>query len=400
MLKLFKKIYRFVKKPIIVFSSFSGKGYGLNPKYIAEEILKQKLPYRLVWLLENNIPAINIPSKIKIVKFKPKRSIKWLKKADVWIFNNRNKKLIEHGLIKDEKQLYIQTWHGSLGFKKIEKDIEQNKNYEGYLKAAKIDSKMIDYLLSPSAFDTKCLKNCFYYDGKIIEVGYPENDIFFYPTIQKEKIISKVKKNYNISDDKKIVLYAPTFRDSHNIDIYNINTNKIISTLKDKFNSEWVFIKKLHPNLLKENAKFNQIDSINATDYPDLQELLLASDILITDYSSAIWNFCLQDKPAFIYAPDIEMYTRERDFYIPIYDMPFEIAQTIDELIEKVKKSNIDDYILKIHDFMKKRKGHFDKGKASENVVQIIKEYINDRDYAASSLKALLPLCLMPINFC
>jgi len=369
-----------IKKNRIVFINFYGKGYGCNPKYITQCLLKENKSYEIIWLTTNtNMSINNIPSEAKVVKYNVHNGIKYLSGAAIWINNTRNNIFYTHGLKKKKNQLYIQTWHGSLGFKKIEKDIENNKLYENYLKIAQKDSQYIDYLLSPSKFDTKCLKNCFYYDGKILEIGYPRNDIFFYNNEKKAEIINKIKNYYNIDSNKKLAIYVPTFRDSYRIDLYNIESQALCQTLKEKFNSEWELIVRLHPKMLKQSHELSSLlnNTINATSYPDLQELLLASDLLITDYSSAIWDFCLQDKPAFVYATDIDDYTKERDFYVKLEELPFLIAENQDELFKNIKNCNISEYILSIRNYMNLR-GHFDDGNASDKVVEIINKYINN----------------------
>lgn len=365
----------------IVFMNFTKNSYGDSPKYIAEEILKQSIPYELVWLVKNpKKETMNFPKEIKLVKFSSIKALFELASAKVWVSNSRLNPYIKKGIIKKSEQKYIQTWHGSLGFKKIEKDIEQNPSYAKYLEIAQEDSKMIDCLLSPSSFDTECLKKCFYYDGPILEFGYPRNDLFFYSDEKKAQIQNKVRKYYNIPDDKKILLYVPTFRDSHNMEQYNIDVDNLLAILKEKFGSDWVILSRLHPNLLRKSKNLSQLlkNTINVTAYPDVQELSLTSDILITDYSSVIWDFCLQDKPAYIFATDIEEYTKERDFYIPIMQMPFVIAQNNEELLSGIANCKVDEYILNQKDFMKNVKGHFDDGKASEKIVEIIKKELGD----------------------
>ena len=366
-----------IKNDKIVFINLTKSTYGCSPKYIAEEILKQNLPYELVWLVRNpRKEKENFPDKIRLVRFSSIKALFELSSAKFWVSNSRMNYYLKKGLIKKDGQIYIQTWHGSLGFKKIEKDIEHNMSYLNYLEVAQKDSKLIDYLLSPSCFDTECLKKCFYYDGPILEFGYPRNDLFFYSDEKKMQIKNKVRKYYSIPDDKKILLYVPTFRDSHSMEQYNIDAENLLSVLKEKFDSDWVILSRLHPNLLRKSKKLSQFlkRTINVTAYPDVQELSLASDILITDYSSVIWDFCLQDKPAYIYATDVEEYTVERDFYIPIMQMPFVIAQNNGELLSGIADCNIEEYILKQKEFIKNKKGHFAEGNVSEKIVDIIKK--------------------------
>ena len=163
----------------------------------------------MVWLVRNpRKEKENFPDKIRLVRFSSIKALFELSSAKFWVSNSRMNYYLKKGLIKKDGQIYIQTWHGSLGFKKIEKDIEHNMSYLNYLEVAQKDSKLIDYLLSPSCFDTECLKKCFYYDGPILEFGYPRNDLFFYSDEKTMQIKNKVRKYYSIPDDKKILLYV------------------------------------------------------------------------------------------------------------------------------------------------------------------------------------------------
>ena len=378
--KLFLKKYS--KLPIInnriVFDNFNGIGYGCSPKYIAEEILKQNLPYELIWLVKDTT-INNIPKGIKPVYFYSNDAMKYMSSAKFIIANCRRNYFIDKGFIKKDKQYYIQTWHGCLAFKKIEKDIEHNKTYENYLKAAKIDSKYMNYLVSPSEFDTKILKNCFYFDGEYLEVGYPRNDLFFYNDEEKNKIKNKVYDVLNIPKNKKMVLYSPTFRDSRCLDVYKFDTEKLIRTLNAKYNEDFVLVTRLHPNMQYKTYEMSVLflNAINASSYDDIQELLLAADVLITDYSSCIFDFCLGLKPAFVFATDIKEYEQERSFYLDIHSMPFPVAQTEEELFNNISNLNESKYKTELSVFLEQR-GSFDNGNAAKKIVEIIKEKIKE----------------------
>lgn len=373
---------KFLKEKIInnriVIDNFVGNGFGCNPKYIVNEIIKQKLPYELIWL-DNGTSNHIYPSNVTKVDYYSKEAFKYLSSAKIIISNCRLNYFIENGFIKKHDQCYIQTWHGCLAFKKIEKDIEHNKIYNRYLKSAKIDSKYINYLISPSSFDLQLLKNNFYYKGDILNIGYPRNDIFFYSENDKETIINKVHSSLKIPKNKKIILYCPTFRDDDNLQLYKLDVEKIITIAKQKFNDDFVFVIRLHPNIQYKAYELSVIfkNSIDATNYNDIQEILLATDILITDYSSCIFDYSLQHKPAFVYAKDIKEYSQERGFYLNIYEMPFPIAETEDKLIENIANYNDKKYVSNLSKFLEKRDSK-DNGLASKEIVQIIRNNIGD----------------------
>ena len=370
------------KKNRIVFLQ-GQKGYCCNLKYIADKIIEKKLPYDLIWLSDRKDKEINkseFPKKIKVVKSNPLNAYRYIATSKVLVANKRIS-YFHDWMKKSKNQLYIQTWHGSVAFKKIEADIEHNEKMLNYLEKARIDSSYIDYLLTPSKFDTEKFSTNFFYNGPILEIGYPRNDIFFYPADKKQKIIDKVRQTFGISADKKIAIYAPTFRDSKDINLYKLDTQKICTALNKKFGSQWVFMVRLHPLLMSKKQELSNIfpQAINVSAYSDIQEILLAADAFISDYTSSIWDFVLQKKPAFVYATDIAAYTYERDFYIPLEKMPFSIATNEVELINNITHFDEPLYQKTLADFQKFR-GIVDDGKASERVVELIENYIEKRN--------------------
>lgn len=377
-LKLYNE-YKYKNK--IVFNNFNGRGYGCNPKYIAEEIIRQDLPYELVWLVKDvDRVKDEFPKEIRLVEYNVENAIKEFASAKIWISNQRMPELYENGLFKKKEQFYIQTWHGSLGIKKCERSVENEKPW--WCSWAKIDSKFIDCMISNSKFLTNLYSNDFYYNGEIFECGNPRNDIFFFQPYQKEDIRRKVCDKLSIPYDKKIILYAPTFRDSDyenkNFSIYQIdNIDNIISALKNKFNGDWVYAVRLHPNI--SDIYFSNMQSsefINASLYTDMQEILVAADVLITDYSSCIYDFILTKKPAFIYAKDLELYNNSTELYYSLLETPFDISGNSDQLINCINNFNQSEYYKKVDDFINKM-GCIDKGTASKSIVNIISNIIN-----------------------
>lgn len=363
-----------IRKNKIVFSNFVGLGYGCNPKYIAQYILEQNLPFELVWLVDN-LKCKNkelIPSKIKPVEINSFQALKELSTATVWIDNCRK------GIypLKKKNQIYIQTWHGTFPTKKIEKDASSLPSV--YQKLAIKDSKMIDVLISGSQIKTETYKNNFYYDGEILNIGQPRDDIFF----DENKIAecnTKIRKFYNLPENSKIILYAPTFRQDYSLEPYKFDYQTIKLCFEEKFNCECSFVVRLHPNMITLADKLEIPDwAVNGTIYPDMQELLCASNYIISDYSSTL-DFSLFYKPIFLFCTDYESYKRnERDFYIPLDELPFAIAQTNTELCENIKSFDEVDYKQRLSIAYKKY-GLFDDGHASERVVQWMMKKIEEK---------------------
>ena len=370
-----------VQKDKIVFENFNGNSYGCNPKYIAEEIIRRNLPYDLVWLVrsvtkekEKNV----FPEQIRLVGYGSKQALKELASAKIWIDNQRKNYFLKKGLRKKEGQYYIQTWHGSLGIKKLDADVDAfvGELKQEWVNRSKLDSSMMDYLLTDSEFENKIFRRALWFNNEIKEFGHPRNDIFFKDSIE---IKQKVRDFYNIPEDKKILLYVPSFRDSGNIDCYDLEYEKVLKAMGDRFGGDWICLARLHPRTKKYDKELIMESDklIDACFYPDIQELLVSSDVAITDYSSCIFDFMLSRKPAFVFATDIKDFNNDRGFYYPLEATPFPIAVNNKELVENVLKFDDEKYQKDVTNFLED-KGCMEDGHASERVVDLIEQIMKE----------------------
>lgn len=370
----------------IVFDNFNGGSYGCNPKYIAEEILKRNLPYEIVWLVKNVKKETNkgvFPPNIKLVGYGTKIALRELAGAKLWINNQRMNYFIKKGLRKKEGQYFIQTWHGSLGIKKLDADVDAftNEFKQEWVERSKFDSSMWDYLLTNSEFENEIFRRALWFNNEIKQFGHPRNDIFFKNSAEISK---KVKDFYEISEEKKILLYVPSFRDDGDIECYKLEYEKVLEALENKFGGEWVCISRLHPRakkfdkdlIPKENEKI-----IDGTFYPDIQELLVSADCAITDYSSCIFDFMLGKKPGFIFATDIEKFNTDRGFYYPLESTPFPVSSDNETLIKNIENFDNERYLREVDEFLKD-KGCMEDGHASERTVDLIEEIMAKDIYA------------------
>ena len=379
-----KEISKFYELPIeenkIVLTNFNGKGYGCNPKYITEELIKQKCPYKIVWLINPSTNTDNFPSEIQFVDITTKEALKEIITAKYIISNVRLCKLIEKGWQKREGQIYIQTWHGSLGIKKIDADVKcETFTQRSWCITAHTDSEYTDCLLSNSNFENNIFKHGLWYDGEIKQTGHPRNDIFFKTSNDLLKIRTKVYENLGINSSEKTFLYMPSFRDDYRLDCYMLDVLKLKSTLEEKFGGSWTILIRMHPRLESiSNTLFDYNKKVvNASSYSDIQELLVASDIAMTDYSSCIFDFMLSRKPAFIFATDIEQFNTERGFYYPLESTPFPVATDNIELIKNIREFDYEKYKQKVETFLEE-KGCMEDGHASERVVDLIERIIKE----------------------
>lgn len=324
-----------IQKNKIVCCNMKGKRYGDSPKYIVEEILKRNPDYKIIWLMKDGYEA-NFPKEVHRAKYSVMRCAYELATAKFWIDSNTK----PHGTLKRKNQYYIQTWHGT-PLKKLNTDILHKISFfdRGIIE---YNSKIQDIMISDSKYITEIFRKTFGFSGEILQCGSPRNDIFFE---NKEKYLQKVQNFFHLQN-QKIVLYAPTFRDDFRIADMRMNFENLREALSQRFGGEWVVLVRLHPYNITDAAQFLHYSNkiINATIYNDIQELLVASDVLITDYSSSMFDFMNKRAPCFIYATDIKKYREERDFYINLYDLPFPIAENNEEMKQKILQFDEEKY--------------------------------------------------------
>lgn len=369
----FYKLYNFISKwqkineKKIVFVSYYGAGYGDNPKAIADYIIENNLNFELVWLLDTNKnDGLDMPKEVKKVKYGSIRSLYELSTAKVWVDNCRKQYFPK----KKKGQIYIQTWHGSLALKKIEADAPSLPIQ--YVNMAKNDSSVIDVILSGCEFKTNVYKNSFWYSGEVLNIGTPRADVFF----NEEKILQNKKKVldfYNLEDDVKILMYAPTFRQSHNLDIYKLDYSKLENTLVNKFGGKWKIIVRLHPNIAHLADELQLPNTVlNVTSYKDMQELLCASDIVVTDYSGLMFDFYIMNRPLFLFCTDLEEYTsKDRELYFDFKELPFDLAKSNGELCDRIKEFDYQKYFSDVNLF-KKNIGFCEAGYSCIEIIKYI----------------------------
>ncbi|MDR7000611.1 CDP-glycerol glycerophosphotransferase family protein [Neobacillus niacini] len=357
-----------IKKNKIFLYSYYGSQYGCNPKYITEYILRNysNNMFDIVWAFNTmqNKEQLNGFRKVKTMSL---RYFYELCTSKVVITNFRTTDLY----IKRKHQYYIQTWHSSLRLKKIEQDALNSLPTE-YISMAKKDSLKCDLLLSGCEFSTRIFERAFWYKGKIFEHGTPRNDVLFSRnSYLREKVFSELK----IKSNKKIVLYAPTFRKDNRLDVYNLNYSEALEKLKSKFKGEWIFLVRLHPHLLSKSYELVMGDDvIDVTAYDDIQELLSITDVLITDYSSLMFDFLITKRPCFLYIPDIKEYEKnDRDLYFEIKELPFLSSVNNLELLFQIEHFNEKEYQQFLNRFLKSV-GSFEKGNASQKLIMHLEE--------------------------
>lgn len=374
-LRIFLYIFRIfpIKNNRILFLAFPSLTYMCNPKYIQkylEKNSKTKLEY--IWIVRK-IENEKMPQSIKQIKYLSLGYFYYLCTSKIII---NNAAVLPYLAVR--KGVYtIYTWHGGGAYKKAELDmpIAMNKWFKKRTLLGKNDVSY--YLSSCNKFIEIQSKATQVESNKFLKTGLPRNDILFSKT-KNFTNNDKIKYKYKIDKKTIIILYAPTWRENKIISYIQFlqNYNIFIENIKNKKNKNYIVIFRFHPMY-----KINNLDGrfIDVSDYPDMQELLCAADILITDYSSCMWDFSLMYKPCFIYATDIDQYKQERDFYTPMSEWPFPIATNINELINNILNFNQEEYIKKVKQHHKTL-GSFEDGHACERVCKLIEDIMDGKE--------------------
>lgn len=353
-----------VKKNKIVFDNFIGMGYGDNPKYVAEEIIKKKYPVQMVWLV-NNIEE-PMPRQIKKVRIDSVRAVYEKATAKMWIDNVRNAVQIK----KRKSQIYLQVWHAPFGPKYAEMDAEDRLNQE-YVQRAKYDGSITDAIIVSNNLQRQQFQRAFWLNDKVeyLEYGLPRNDVLFHPNICS---INDLRQSLGIDKDDYVILYAPTFRDDYSIDGYKIEKQNIIRAFEKKLHRKCKMIIRLHPNVRNQSELMKYDENvIDGSGIIDTQYVTLISDCVISDYSTIVFDFAMFNKPVFICALDLERYKESRGLLSEFWKMPFPISTTNDELVRQIEQLEFDIYYEKVEEYFD-RNPNYDDGSASARTVEWI----------------------------
>lgn len=369
-----------IKYPInrkkIVFRSFGN--YADHEKYITEALLKISNNLDIVWLVSRL--DIEVPEGIRLVLIQNwKKMIYELETANIWISDLAMFNYVE----KRPEQIYIQTKHwSSITLKKFYLDTVAFKNEPEKRAEWERESKIIDYIITGSDFDTKSCRKGFAYEGKFIQIGSPRSDAMFNEINNKRNIVKKL----GLNKENHLILYAPTYRFSteqgntvHQSKNIALDFLMIKNQLEKKFGGKWIFLLRLHPSVKKYSKEIKKDNFvIDVSDYEDSQELVSACDITISDYSSIMFEPAFVGKPVFLFATDKKEYIdKEYDLLIDYDTLPFPIAESNEQLAKNIKNFNLESYQDRVAAFLKQYGVHED-GHASERAAEFILKLIEE----------------------
>lgn len=361
-----------VQNKKIVFCCIEGTtGYTCNPKYIAEEFIRRKEGYQLVWLVNDR--SKRFPKEVKAVHNSLVNRAYHLATARIWIDNSRKQLEVR----KRKGQIYIQTWHAKLGFKPTCLDRGTSFSRIAYL-VSKHDSDMIDYVLSNSRWYDNTLTTGMIYNGAVLRTGSPRCDILVGDRTEARR---KVRCDYDLPENARILMYAPTFRGGSQginrtiaADQGFPDYKRLVNILEKRFGGEWYLFLRLHPQLVARGLDKDMAEDsvIDVSRVDDMYEILAGCDAFMTDYSSAAFDAAVMKIPVFLYADDYAEYEKERGKLLwDLRQLPFPLALNDEELEEKVVNFDNDLYIKKLDKLFLETE-MVEDGKAAERVVDAI----------------------------
>lgn len=325
-----------------MFESFLGKQYSDNPRAIYEYLSKTNLNYEMYWSVDKNYFRYCHDLEVKSVK---RLSLKWIylmARSKYWVTNSR----LPLWIPKPNHTIYLQTWHGT-PLKRLASDMDEvhmpETSIGEYKKNFVNEAKKWDFLVSPNAYSTEIFRRAFQFNKRIIESGYPRND--FLINLNNEKTMIQIKQKVNLPKDKKVILYAPTWRDNqfYAKGKYKFKLELDLEKLKEVFEGEYIIVLRLH-YLVAENLDLSGVEGFvyDLSYHEDIRELYLIADLLITDYSSVFFDYANLKRPMLFFVYDIEDYRDNlRGFYFDFEKTaPGPLVKTTNEIISAIKDIN------------------------------------------------------------
>ena len=381
-----------IKKNTVLFDSFAGQ-YNDNPKYISEWLHEIDPKIKIVWTTSSKNKDVR-PAYVLTVAYGTDTYQEYVYTSEVVVDNHMGltvyKKTLLRSLLykwipKRKRQLTISTWHGT-PLKKIGLyDIGSKCKITNEMQI------MSDYIIAGCHHTATVLSYSFCKFYPVFLTGTPRNDILVNGQVAKEDIKLKLK----LPPDKKVLLFAPTFRDSikqsGDMQMQMLDIRTLLDHCKNTFDGDWVFVLRVHDSVIHliNTSNYRSSDIFDGNIGDDMAEYLACADILITDYSGSMFDFALTGRPCLLFAPDREQYEKhERGLYIEYDSLPFPIAYTNEQLVEAIKTFDKVNYKMKIIQFLETI-GNVEDGNASERIANCIVHFIATGEKRLESVKGV-----------
>jgi CDP-glycerol glycerophosphotransferase len=361
-----------MRRQLVVFQSFYGNSYACNPRAIYEEMLRQGRNFQAVWVMKD--VHKRLPGSPKLVKPRSSAYFYYMAVAKYFI-NNGN---FPDFYRKRPGAVHVQTWHGT-PLKRLGYDVDPSSTAYAENTAPELMNRVRrwDYLVAPNHYTAEILCRAYRYDKQVLEVGYPRNDVFYRPDAAERA--REIKRKLAIDEDKQVILYAPTWRDSEHQGKRKNSPFEFRFDFEDfrqRFGHQYVLLLRLH---YFDAARMQFLDEggvvRNVTYYDDIADLYLISDILITDYSSVMFDFANSGRPMIFFTYDLLKYRSVmRGFYFdfereapgPLVTNQADLFTAIAE-VDRISERYADKYQAFRERFCSLEDGH-----AAERVIQAV----------------------------
>lgn len=311
----------------VLFESFEGKMIGDNPLGVAHGLVSRGTSLEVLWTVSR--PDMRVPQGSRALLH---GSPEWLGALATsrYLVNNTN---FPPYFRKAPGQVYCQTWHGT-PLKRLAHDMAPGTISGAYLSMYDREAAAWDFLVTANDFSARALGGAFQYRGRILTVGYPRNDRLVTADDEQRQAI---RRRLGVSDpDERLLLYGPTWRDSRRTILGQwapVNYFEPSSPLPDG----WRVVFRGHSNTHMAHDTSIARGALDVTRYPDVTDLLIAADALLTDYSSLMFDFAVTGKPILFLAPDLAHYRDSRGFYFDFeQEAPGPVLSTPDQVVERL----------------------------------------------------------------
>ncbi|QGN32939.1 CDP-glycerol glycerophosphotransferase family protein [Microlunatus sp. Gsoil 973] len=311
----------------VLFESFNGRSVGDSVLAIHDQIRRRGTDLELFWTvadLNTEVPPGATPLLVH------SRAYLDVLHNSRYLINNNN---FPFYFRKRPGQVYVQTWHGT-PLKKIGNDVPGANLSLSYRELMRREPGYWDVLLAQNDFAARVLPEAFGYHGPTLNVGYPRNDVLTGPASHQRR--ATVRARLGLADDQPVALYAPTWRDNVSVATgYAMVSHLDFARARAALGRNSTILLRGHANTAHDRMD-SEPGVINVTEHPDVNDLILASDLLITDYSSIMFDYCVTGKPILFLTPDLDQYrTVTRGFYLDLEEVaPGPVCPDNDTLAE------------------------------------------------------------------
>lgn len=324
------------RKPLreaVFYNSFGGKQFSDSPRAVYEELVRRGVEVEHLWSVDDQ--QVALPEGVTPVEWHSREWYEALARSRYVVTNVG----IGDWFTRREGQTVVQTWHGT-PLKRIGADLLGTpKANRAYIASLPYRSRQWDFLVSPNSFTTPIMRDAFRCETEILESGYPRNDVFHAP--DNEERARRTRELLGIPEGRKVVLYAPTWRDDQRYGgtRFKLDLRIDLEAAQRDLGEDHVLLFRKHPKVLDSIPGAGQGFVWDVSKYPDIADLYLITDVLITDYSSVFFDFAHSGRPMLFFTYDLEHYRDTlRGFYFDLSSRaPGPLIGTSEELVKSIR---------------------------------------------------------------